>query len=299
MDMLKSEFLKLELRKPIVYGFVLAAAIWGAYEYTTTTIESIKNETDLKIKIQNLDADLLKSQHDNEILTLVLEEKNNELNEEKNVNESLEDAISEKERSIRKLKETDKELLQKYSKVFFLNEHSTPRGVVEIDSEYIPTKNKKIEIHTDVWPFLERLLKKAKKGGLDLKITSGYRSFEDQQTLKSGYKVVYGAGTANQFSADQGYSEHQLGTTVDFTTSHLLGAVDAFAKTPEYKWLQEHAHRYGFILSYPPNNKYYVYEPWHWRFVGEELADYLFDEGKYFYDLDQRDIDEYQENLFQ
>lgn len=297
--MLRKEFLKLELRKPIVYSFILALSIWGAYEYTTTTIESIKNETDLKIKIQNLDTELQKSQHDNEILTLVLEEKNNELNEKKNENESLEDAISDKERSIRKLKETDKELLQKYSKVFFLNEHSVPREITEIDSEYIPTKDKKVEIHGDVWPFLERLLKKAKKDGLDLKITSGYRSFEEQQKLKSGYKVVFGAGTANQFSADQGYSEHQLGTTVDFTTSRLLGAVDAFADTPEYKWLKENAHRYGFILSYPPNNKYYVYEPWHWRFVGEELAEDLFDDNKYFYDLDQRAIDEYQENLFQ
>lgn len=297
--MLKSQFLKLQIRKPIVYSLILAGSIWSAYEYTTTKVAAIEAETKYEIKIKELESNLTTEKHDNEILTLVLEEKNNELNEEKNENESLEDAIRDKERSIRKLKETDKELLQKYSKIYFLNEHYTPRGVTEIDTKFIPTKNKKVEIHEDVWPFLERLLKKAEKDGLDLKVTSGYRSFEAQKSLKTGYKVVYGAGTANQFSADQGYSEHQLGTTVDFTTSKLVGAVDAFANTPESAWLAENAYRYGFILSYPKNNKYYVYEPWHWRFVGEDLAEYLHDENLNFYDVEQREIDEYQENIFQ
>jgi D-alanyl-D-alanine carboxypeptidase len=86
--------------------------------------------------------------------------------------------------------------------------------------------------------------------------------------LKSQYRVTYGAGTANSFSADQGYSEHQLGTTVDFTTPKVGGTLTGFDKTDSYKWLQNNAYKYGFILSYPSSNGYYIFEPWHWRFVG-------------------------------
>ncbi len=51
-------------------------------------------------------------------------------------------------------------------------------------------------------------------------------------------------------------------------------------------------------MSYPENNDYYEYEPWHWRFVGEDLARYLRNKNKYFYDLEQRKIDEYIPVLF-
>jgi D-alanyl-D-alanine carboxypeptidase len=110
--------------------------------------------------------------------------------------------------------------------------------------------------------------------------------------------VTYGAGTANQFSADQGYSEHQLGTTVDFTTSSVGATFSGFEDTESYRWLRDEAHRYGFVLSYPPNNSYYQFEPWHWRFVGVDLAQDLHQDDTYFYDLDQREINEYLITLF-
>nr|MBP9757535.1 M15 family metallopeptidase [Candidatus Paceibacterota bacterium] len=122
---------------------------------------------------------------------------------------------------------------------------------------------------------------------------SAYRSFDTQETLKEGYKVRYGAGTANSFSADQGYSEHQLGTTLDFTMPELGTGLVGFDKTPGFPWLKDHAHEYGFILSYPKGNGHFVFEPWHWRYVGVELASRLHQEGKSFYDLDQRLIDTY------
>jgi hypothetical protein len=52
------------------------------------------------------------------------------------------------------------------------------------------------------------------------------------------------------------------------------------------------------VLSYPKNNKYYIYEPWHWRYVGVSLATWLHDNGKYLYDVDQREIDEYLLTIF-
>lgn len=202
--------------------------------------------------------------------------------------------------TLEKLKNTDEELLQKYSKIYFLNEHYVPARLGRIDPMYVydTTGQKDFQIHSDVLPFLNNLLNAAEKNGVSLLVVSAYRSFNTQEVLKHDYTVVYGAGTANQFSADQGYSEHQLGTTVDFTTPALQARYDTFENTPAFAWLKTHAHLQGFTLSYPKNNIYYQYEPWHWRFVGHELAKRLYEEGNNFYDLDQREIDKYLVSIF-
>ncbi|MDO8660010.1 MAG: M15 family metallopeptidase, partial [Candidatus Parcubacteria bacterium] len=98
--------------------------------------------------------------------------------------------------------------------------------------------------------------------------------------------------------ADQGYSEHQLGTTVDFTTPKIGGSFEKIDKEPAYQWLLENAHRYGFILSYPEGNSYYQFEPWHWRFVGVNLAIELKKQNINFYDMPQREIDTYLISIF-
>lgn len=192
-----------------------------------------------------------------------------------------------------KLSKTDPQLLQKYSKVYFLNEHYNPATLTNIPAQYLFNKASDLQFHAKAWPYLQQMIDAAQREGVDLSIISAYRSFKTQAVLKSSYKVTYGAGTANSFSADQGYSEHQLGTTIDFTTSSVGSTFEGFDKTPAYTWLMNNAQTYGFVLSYPPNNKYYIYEPWHWRFVGRDLASRLKREGKYFYDMDQRDIDNY------
>ncbi len=204
--------------------------------------------------------------------------------------------ISKTVTNLEKLRDTDPELLRKYSKVYFLNEHYTPRQLEAIDSEYMFPVGKKAEILSDVAPFLQDLLDDAKQEGIPLRISWAYRSFETQQAIKTEDKVTYGAGTANQFVADQGYSEHQLGTTVDFTTPTASGT--AFENSPAYTWLNQNAYKYGFVISYPKNNTYYTFEPWHWRFVGMSLARRLHRDEKYFYDLDQREIDTYLLKIF-
>lgn len=196
-----------------------------------------------------------------------------------------------------KLSKTDKELLQKYSKVYFLNENYIPEDLTNIPPDYIFEKGREIKIHAKVFPFLQALVVAAAKDGADLKMVSGFRSFGDQSALKNNYTVTYGSG-ANKFSADQGYSEHQLGTTIDFTTAELGSGFVGFGKTLSYAWLINNAHKYGFILSYPENNSYYVYEPWHWRFVGKSLANRLHEEKQNFYSLDQRVIDNYLISIF-
>lgn len=196
-----------------------------------------------------------------------------------------------------KLSKTDEELLQKYSKVYFLNEHYVPESLAQIDNEWKYTESKDLRLHSKVVPYLNAMLADAKADGVELWVVSAYRSFSEQAILKSNYTVTYGSG-ANAFSADQGFSEHQLGTTLDFTTRGLGGGLEGFDSTPAYTWLTQNAHKYGFVMSYPPNNSYYVFEPWHWRFVGEKLADDLGDNNAYFYDWDQRKIDGYLVNIF-
>ena len=200
--------------------------------------------------------------------------------------------------TLEKLSQTDKELLRKYSKVYFLSENYRPAKLTAIDKSYLYRKEDDIYIHTEVLPYLEMMFKFTSSNNIDLLIASAFRSFEEQSSLKSQYTVVYGAGTANQFSADQGYSEHQMGTTVDFTTSLVGGTSLAFQTSPAYKWLIDNAYKYGFVLSYPENNTYYKFEPWHWRFVGVELARRLYVNKEHFYDLGQREIDEYLIKLF-
>ncbi len=200
---------------------------------------------------------------------------------------------TEKVEDLERLRQIDPQFLYKYSKVFFLNENYSPAELTQIDTKYLYLKDKPLQINAKVWPFLKNILDAASQSGIDLQVISAYRSFGTQATLKSGYKVTYGAGTANSFSADQGYSEHQLGTTVDFTTSKVGASFSGFDKTDAYKWLQSNAHNFGFILSYPQGNTYYVYEPWHWRFVGIDLASKIKRDGKNFYDLDQREINTY------
>src|SRR3989344_4961416 len=108
---------------------------------------------------------------------------------------------------------TEKELLKKYSKVYFLNEHYIPEKLSEIPKGLLYEEGRIQHIHQSVLPFLEEMIKAAEAENISLEIISAYRSFGEQSSLKTSYKVVYGAGTANQFSADQGFSEHQLGTT--------------------------------------------------------------------------------------
>jgi LAS superfamily LD-carboxypeptidase LdcB len=197
-----------------------------------------------------------------------------------------------------KLAHTDEELLKKYSKVYFLNENYSPAALTEIDRPYLVPGATNTMFLTRAYPYLEKMLKAAEADGVKLRVVSAYRSFATQAGLKSAYTVTYGSG-ANSFSADQGYSEHQLGTTADFSTEKLGANFNPFDKDPAYQWMRDNAYKYGFILSYPDKNSYYIYEPWHWRYVGVKLATYLHNEGKRFYDLDQREIDKYLVTLFE
>ncbi len=229
-----------------------------------------------------------------------LENIEDDLRRERNINDDFENQIRSLSGTVRdldKLSRTDRELLQKYSRTYFLNENFVPLKLSQISNKYIMPGKKDQYFHGDAISFLERLLDDASRAGHNIKIISAYRSFDEQQELKGQFTQVYGGG-ANAFSADQGYSEHQLGTAVDIVDTNTQTTSPTFASTDAYKWLKNNAHRYGFILSYPEGNQFYVFEPWHWRFVGVDLARDLDRSGDSFYDWEQRRIDEYLIKIF-
>tara|TARA_B100000745_G_scaffold199304_1_gene131456 strand:- start:4749 stop:5576 length:828 start_codon:yes stop_codon:yes gene_type:complete len=229
-----------------------------------------------------------------------LEELEDNYRKEKDKNDEFDDKIREISKTVgvlNKLSKTDEELLQKYSKVYFLNENYIPSDITQIEDQYVLPGKDAAFFHGDALPFLENMIEDAARDDIDLSVISAYRSFDQQEALKGQYTTVYGSG-ANTFSADQGYSEHQLGTTVDLTDAATAGTYNSFADTKAYAWLLKNAYKHGFTLSYPEKNGYYIFEPWHWRFVGEDLAEYLYDNDLNFYDLEQREIDEYLISIF-
>jgi D-alanyl-D-alanine carboxypeptidase len=276
--------------------------IWWQSEENSKRVASLEGEVNERDQELALRADVITELSDRlEMTSEELEDTVERLEGEKERNDDMEDQVRELAGTVSdldKLSKTDKELLQKYSKVAFLNEHYIPEALSEINNEWKYSETRSHKLHTKVLPFFEDMLEDAKDDGIELWVTSSYRSFYDQATLKGAYTVTYGSG-ANAFSADQGFSEHQLGTTIDFTTTGMNGGLsNTFATTPAYAWLKENAHKYGFTLSYPQNNAYYVYEPWHWRFVGVDLATDLHREGATIYDWEQREIDQYLLHIF-
>jgi len=241
--------------------------------------------------IQDLEEYLEEYRDDNEDLEDDLKKAERRYEE---IEESVGDALGTVE-ILNKKSQVDPQLLQKYSKVFFLNEHYSPATLEEVPDEY--TFGKEVLINGKIEAFVEDLFEDAEDDGIDLRTVSGFRSFDRQATLKNQYLVTYGSG-ANQFSADQGYSEHQLGTALDFSTEDLGNNFEAFGSTEAFEWMEDNAYKYGFTLSYPEGNDFYVYEPWHWRFVGKDLAKHLDRKNLHFYDLEQREIDEYTADFF-
>ena len=107
--------------------------------------------------------------------------------------------------------------------------------------------------------------------GAQLKVVSAYRSYSTQVSTYNGWVSRLGQAQADRQSARPGFSEHQSGLAVDINT----GADQGFGATPAGMWLAANSYKYGFIVRYPDGLEPitgYEYEPWHFRFVGVDLA---------------------------
>ena len=139
---------------------------------------------------------------------------------------------------------------------------------------------------------MEELQAAALEDGINVQVFSDYRSYTYQEEVFAR-ESVSGNRSPEQFSAPAGYSEHQLGTAFDVVWPGVVMGADDPRNDLLYTWLEDNAHRFGFVLSYPLkeseswpySNRFmplvtaYIYEPWHLRFVGVDLAAVIFEAG--------------------
>lgn len=129
----------------------------------------------------------------------------------------------------------------------------------------------------------EELADAALEAGYRIGIGSGYRSYKTQQGLYDNYAANNGREEADTFSARPGHSEHQTGLVVDWYSKDYpkLYLSKELKNTEDYEWMTTNMHNFGFILSYPENNlSGYMFEPWHIRYVGVNLASYLYENNQ-------------------
>ena len=120
--------------------------------------------------------------------------------------------------------------------------------------------------------------------GFNMWAQSGFRSFATQKSLYTKYKNRDGQAAADKYSARPGYSEHQTGLAFDVCATNKPCITNGFDNTDEAKWLASNAYKYGFILRYvnnKDNETGYMYESWHFRYVGNELAEKLYNNGNW------------------
>lgn len=147
-----------------------------------------------------------------------------------------------------------------------------PKGLVTMDVPHVYTP----VLRRDAAKAYRKMFRAAQRDGIDLVVQSGYRSYASQVAVYNGWVASLGRDAADMQSARPGYSEHQIGLSVDIAAANRACTIQAcFGRTPEGKWLMRNAPRFGWHLRYPKGKTSitgYIYEPWHWRYVGVELA---------------------------
>ena len=115
----------------------------------------------------------------------------------------------------------------------------------------------------------------AKAEGVTLTVSSAYRSYAVQQQTYQHWVSVNGQRLADQLSARPGYSEHQTGLAIDFSSPEGCRLEECYRDTLAGQWLVKNAPRYGYILRFPDGRQSvtgYRFEPWHYRYVGVQIA---------------------------
>ena len=135
------------------------------------------------------------------------------------------------------------------------------------------------KMNVDAYDHFKEMCEDAKKDNITLKSVSAYRSYSTQKNIYNNYVKKDGKEKADTYSARPGHSEHQTGLAVDINTASSSAH---FENTKEYDWLIKNSYKYGFILRYPQDKTYitgYKYEPWHYRYVGTDVATKIKDEN--------------------
>ena len=151
----------------------------------------------------------------------------------------------------------------------------------EISKDKLVFIEPNISVHIDMRESLLKMREDAKNDGIYLVFLSGYRSTNLQKDIFYSLKSIRNqiASERARVSAPPGYSEHSTGFAIDIG-DYMQRETDfevEFENTDAFKWLQRHAAKYHFKLSFNKNNKHIDYEPWHWRYEGSIEALKIFE----------------------
>ncbi|MBE7015388.1 MAG: hypothetical protein E7417_01000 [Ruminococcaceae bacterium] len=153
----------------------------------------------------------------------------------------------------------------------------TQYNLVHMDKQLTSNDGKEYLLAGVAYEKYVQMYNAAKGAGLSMKVVSAYRTEDYQRSLYNNKVKASGKAYADSYSARAGHSEHQTGLAVDINSTK-----GTFENTPEFAWLQQHAHEYGFIMRYPKGKEWitgYAYEPWHYRYVGNDVAWIIHQEG--------------------
>ncbi len=160
-------------------------------------------------------------------------------------------------------------IVNKYN---YVSRDFTPSNLVKVDKFAI---NGMLLEENCKLAFIE-MASKALEDNMNLRAVSTYRTYDYQNNLYNNYVKNDGVEEADTYSARPGFSEHHTGLALDI--DNIKTSYTNFLKTEEFIWMMNNAYKYGFILRYPEDKVEitgYMYEPWHYRFVGVEIATYM------------------------
>ena len=158
------------------------------------------------------------------------------------------------------------------NKHFSLNKSFVPNNLVTVSSE--DSVDEGIKLNGEAYRAFKQMKSDMNKEGLDVLINEGYRSYSDQEELCDYYRNLYGDNYVSKYVALPGFSEHQTGLAIDLSST----STRTFSNSKEYKWMLDNSYRYGFILRYDSRlitETQFNSEPWHFRYVGSEISNYL------------------------
>ncbi|HAX73162.1 MAG TPA: D-alanyl-D-alanine carboxypeptidase [Firmicutes bacterium] len=168
------------------------------------------------------------------------------------------------------------------NKNFYLQPSDTPQDLVlpqvaVWDSEV----NTNFYLREEVARQVENMFEEAMLENYELMIRSAYRSYHEQVSVYEDFLSKYGPWYVEAYTAIPGHSEHQTGLAFDITSQSVyFGQYKTFDQSPEYEWVKKNAHRFGFVIRYPEgreNSTGFSPEPWHWRYVGVDVATLLYE----------------------
>ena len=144
---------------------------------------------------------------------------------------------------------------------------------------FINSQDEEVEVEKCAYEHCLKLKEALEKEGILVDLDSAWRSVSLQQEIMDRFCEESGEDYVQRFVAAPGYSEHHSGLAVDLGTA-TNHSITQFKNYPEYNWMKENCYKYGFIQRYTEANQYitgYQPEEWHYRYVGEDVAKYIYE----------------------